>query len=295
MLRRLAVLLLASFPAWSQATSGSVTGIVTDKSGAVVAGAAITITNRDTGVVFRTQANDVGVYAAPALIAGRYIVDIEFAGFKKFQMRNLVLETGQKLRPDAALDVGDISERVEVEAAITPIQQESAEISKTITSSEMRNIPLSFRTAYGLMVLSTGISSTGNDPSLIGPDDVVSINGSRKGSNAFMIDGASTTHIGGMPERLGSIESIQEDKIISSTYSAEYGRTSGGVVMFQVKSGTQQYDGSLYEFHRSYALNANQWENNARGIKPPHGAGVHRPPGALRAATVRARRSWISF
>jgi hypothetical protein len=265
---RTAVLLVASASmVWSQATPGSITGIVTDKTGAVVVGATVTLTNSDTGVSLRTTTNEAGVYAAPSLIAGPYTVEIDFSGFKKHQVRGVVVETGQKLRLDAQLDIGDMAERVEVQAAITPLQQETAEVSKTITSSEMRNIPLSYRTAYGLMTLSAGISSTGNDPSLIGPDDVVSINGSRKGANAFMIDGAATTHIGGIPERLGSIEAIQEAKILASTYSAEYGRTSGGVVMFQVKSGTQQYHGSLYEFHRNSALNATQWENNARGTK----------------------------
>ncbi len=267
MRRVLALLAVFSALVLGQSNVGSVTGIVTDRTGAVVPGATITITNRDTGVVFRTRTNEAGVYGAPSLIAGPYTVELEAAGFKKYQVQNLSLETGQKLRLDAVLDVGELREQVEVQAAVTPLQQESAEVSKTITSSEIRNIPLSFRTAYGLMVLATGISSTGNDPSLIGPDDVVSINGSRKGSNAFMIDGASTTHIGGIPERLGSIEAIHEAKILASTYSAEYGRTSGGVVMFQVKSGTQQYHGSLYEFHRNNALNANQWENNARGTR----------------------------
>lgn len=267
MLRTLALLSLLAPAAFSQGTPGSITGIVTDRSGASIPSATVVITNRDTSIVFRTGTNESGIYVAPSLIAGPYTVQIEAAGFKKHRVRDLTLEIGQKLRLDAALEVGELVEQVDVKAAVTPLQQESAEISKTITSSEMRNIPLSFRTAYGLMVLSTGISSTGNDPSIIGPDDVVSINGSRKGSNAFMIDGASTTHIGGIPERLGSIEAIHEAKILSSTYSAEYGRTSGGVVMFQVKSGTQQYHGSLYEFHRNNALNANQWENNARNIK----------------------------
>jgi len=261
------ILALSMVALWSQTTPGSITGIVTDKSGALVVAAAVAVTNTDTGVSLRTNTNESGVYVASSLLSGPYTVVIEVSGFKKYQVRGLVIETGQKLRLDAQLEIGDIAERVEVQATVTPLQQETAEVSKTITSNEMRNIPLSTRTAYGLMALSAGISSTGSDPSIIGPDDVVSINGSRKGSNAFIIDGAATTHIGGIPERLGSIEAIQEAKILASTYSAEYGRTSGGVVMFQVKSGTQQYHGSLYEFHRNRALNATQWENNARSIR----------------------------
>ncbi|MEK7406375.1 MAG: TonB-dependent receptor [Acidobacteriota bacterium] len=268
MKRYLAVVLFAAGLAPAQSTVGSITGILTDPTGAVVPGAEVVITNRDTGIVYRTRSNSAGVYLAPSLIAGPYNIEVGAAGFKKKQILNQVLGTGERLRLDVALEVGQITERIEVQAAITPLMQESAEISETISASEIRNIPLNGRTPYSLLALSAGVSAFGNDPSSLSYDDNVSINGSRTRGNAFVIDGASTTHIGGIPERIGSIEAIHEFKVLASTYSAEYGRTSGGVVTFQVKSGTQEYHGGIYEYHRNNALNANNWENNARAVKP---------------------------
>lgn len=267
MLLRMMILALIPVAIWAQGSGATVTGLVTDASGALVPGATVTVTNRGTAVASRTETNEAGLYILPTLIPGSYSLEVQKPGFKTYRVDNFTLETGQKLRLDVVMRVGEVREQVEVQAAVTPLQQETAEISKTITSTELRNIPLSFRTAYGLMVLTPGIASSGNDPSIIGSDDHVSINGSRRGGNAFYIDGAPTTHIGGIPERLGSIEAVHEVKILTNTYSAEYGRTSGGFVMIQVKSGTQHYHGSLYEFHRNSALDAAQWENNARGIR----------------------------
>jgi len=268
MLLRMMILALIPVAVWAQGSGATVTGLVSDASGAVVPGATVIVTNRGTGIASRTETNEAGLYILPTLIPGSYSLEVQKPGFKTYRVDNFTLETGQKLRLDVVMQVGEVREQVEVQAAVTPLQQETAEISKTITSTEVRNIPLAFRTAYSLLMLVPGITSTGNDPTDIGSSiGNVSINGSRRGGNAFYIDGAPTTHIGGIPERLGSIEAVHEVKILTNTYSAEYGRTSGGFVLVQVKSGTQQYHGSLYEFHRNSALDAAQWENNARGVR----------------------------
>ncbi|MBI3282145.1 MAG: TonB-dependent receptor [Acidobacteria bacterium] len=267
MLRIILFALLGVSAALAQSNVASLTGIVTDASGSVVPNADITVTNVDTGIVYRTRTNQNGVYVAPSLIAGSYRLEFQAPGFKKHQVLQQRLETAQKARLDVTLELGDVQQVIDVQATVTPLQQESAEISETITAKDIQSIPLNGRIPYALLALTPGVSAGGNDPSNLEFDSNTSINGSRKGSNAYVIDGASTTHIGGIAERIGSIESIQEFKVLSSTYSAEYGRTSGGVITFQVKSGTQDYHGSLYEFHRSNALAANSWENNARGIK----------------------------
>lgn len=267
MLRIILFALLGVSAALAQSNVASLTGIVTDASGSVVPNAEITVTNVDTGIVYRTRTNQNGVYVAPSLIAGSYRLEFQAPGFKKHQVLQQRLETAQKARLDVTLELGDVQQVIDVQATVTPLQQESAEISETITAKDIQSIPLNGRIPYALLALTPGVSAGGNDPSNLEFDSNTSINGSRKGSNAYVIDGASTTHIGGIAERIGSIESIQEFKVLSSTYSAEYGRTSGGVITFQVKSGTQDYHGALYEFHRSNALAANSWENNARGIK----------------------------
>jgi hypothetical protein len=227
----------------------------------------ITFTNRNTGIVTKTRSNVEGVYVAPSLLAGSYQVEFTAAGFKKNVVQNLTLETAQKGRLDVTLEVGDVQQVLEVQAATTPLMLETSEVSETITAKDIQSIPLNGRIPYALLALTPGVAAGGDDPSSLSFDSDLSLNGSRKGSNAYVIDGASTTHIGGIAERIGSIESIQEFKVLSSTYSAEYGRTSGGVITFQAKSGTQEYHGALYEFHRNNALAANSWENNARGVK----------------------------
>jgi hypothetical protein len=260
--------LAAATAVFAQSNAGSITGIVTDSSGAAIPGVVIAITSTDTGVAYRTRSNESGIYVAASLAPGRYTIDVEAQGFKKRQIREITVETGQRLRMDIALEIGDVKEVVEVAAAAAPLQQESAEISDTIAAKEIANLPLQTRAPYGLLVLSAGVSAGGDDPSNLDYSANVSINGSRAYGNAFVVDGASTTHIGGIGERIGSIEAIHEFKILASTYSAEYGRTSGAVITFQVKSGSADYHGSLYEYHRNNALNAADWENNARGIKP---------------------------
>lgn len=264
-----AALVLSGNLALAQSNVGSITGIITDQAGAVVPGADVTITNRDTGVVNRARSNDEGVYGVPSLIPGRYGVEIQAPGFGSKQVEDLTVESTQKVRLDMTLEAGGVAEQVIVAGGTPLLMKETAEVSETITSTEIRNLPLNSRAPYGLLSLSAGVSATGNDPSDLDYAGGSSINGSRVGSTAFVVDGASTVHIGGIGERIGSVEAIQEFKVLSSTYSAEYGRTSGGVVAFQVKSGTQEYHGSLYEFHRNSVFSANSWENNARGVARP--------------------------
>lgn len=263
---RLLLFLVSANLLIAQSNVASLTGIVSDTSGAVITGAAVAITNSGTGIVLRTATNDQGIYLAPSLPAGNYQVDIAGTGFKTHQVRSLTLDAGQKRRLDVTLDVGSVTDTIEVRATVTPLQQETAEVSETISSTDIQNIPLAGRSPYQVLALAPGISTTGDDPTQL-EFDSASINGSRRRANAYVIDGASTTHIGGIAERPGSIEALQEVKVLTSTYSSEFGRTAGGVVMMQVKSGSSGYHGALYEYHRNSALNAYQWENNARGLR----------------------------
>jgi hypothetical protein len=260
-----ALLLLAQ--AFAQSNSASITGIVTDASGGVIAGASVAITNRGTGVLFRTETNSSGIYAAPSLIPGEYQVDVEFTGFKKKQIQNIVLETGQNLRLDASLALGALTEVVEVKATATPLKQETAEISTTISSAAIRNLPVTGRAPMDLALLSPGVASNG-DASAQDYGGGTSINGSRTQGAVLLLDGAPASSVDGYAERLGSIEAIHEVKLLTGTYSAEYGRTSGTTVISQVKSGTSTFHGSLFEYHQNNVFNANNWQNNAAGVKP---------------------------
>jgi hypothetical protein len=260
-----AVLLLMASAAFAQSNVASLTGIVMDSSGAVVANVEVSASNRGTGIVLRSRTNAEGIYVLPSLLAGNYQVEFQAAGFKKNVVQSIRLETAQRARLDVTLEVGDVQQVVDVVAAVTPLQVETSEVSEVITAKDIQSIPLNGRVPYSLLALTPGVAASGDDPSNLSYDSGLSLNGSRRGSNAYVVDGASTTHIGGIAERVGSIESIQEFKVLASTYSAEYGRTSGGVITMQIKSGTQEFHGALYEFHRNSVLAANEWANNARG------------------------------
>src|SRR5688572_4440912 len=221
MTKLLISLSVAAVMFFGQSNVASVTGIVSDSSGAVVPNAQITITNKDTGIVHRTSSNVDGIYIAPSLLPGNYQLEFQAPGFKKNQVLNQRMETAQKARLDITLELGDVQQVIDVQATITPLQTETAEISETITAKDIQSIPLNGRVPYSLLALTPGVAAAGDDPSTLEFASNLSLNGSRMGSNAYVIDGASTTHIGGIAERIGSIESIQEFKVLASTYSAE--------------------------------------------------------------------------
>lgn len=247
----------------AQSGIASVTGIVSDVSGAVIPNCDVTLTNTATGIVNKTRTNDSGVFILPSLLAGPYSATFASAGFNNREVRGLVLRTGQQMRLDTVLELGTVAESVEVSGLIEPLMKETVEMSQTLTSSDIQNLPLNGRNPYAMVQFAAGISAGGDDPSSLDFADRLSVNGSRSRGNAFVIDGASSLHIGGIGERIGSIEAFSEAKILSHTYSAEYGRTAGGVLVFNVKNGTNQHHGSIYEYHRNNSFNAANWESNA--------------------------------
>ncbi|MBN8731400.1 MAG: TonB-dependent receptor [Acidobacteria bacterium] len=257
------VLTVAIPNAAAQSGIASITGIVNDPSGAPVMNCEIALTNVATGIVSKARTNQSGVYILPSLVAGPYTATFESPGFSKREIRGLDLRTGQQLRLDALLEVGAVAESVQVSAVGEPLMKETVEMSQTLTSSDIQNLPLNGRNPYAMVQFAAGISAGGNDPSALDYADRLSINGSRSRGNAFVIDGSSSLHIGGIGERIGSIEAFSEAKILTHTYSAEYGRTAGGVLVFNVKNGGNQHHGSVYEYHRNNSFNATNWQDNA--------------------------------
>lgn len=267
--RQLLVAAIAVASLSGQFSVATITGIVVDQSGAAVPNCEVAITNTATGIVTRTNTNAQGVYLAPSLIAGPYSITFQAPGFNKREVRDIALRVGQQMRLDAALEVGNVAESIEVTAQAEPLQRETSEMSQTLTSSDIQNLPLNNRNPYALMQFTSGISASGDDPTSLAYSDRVSINGSRSRGNTFIIDGATSLHIGGIGERIGSIEAFSEAKILTHTYSAEHGRTAGGVLLFTVKNGTTDFHGSAYEYHRNSAFNAGNWQDNAAGVEAP--------------------------
>lgn len=269
-MRRITFILIVLFASslYSQDLTGVLSGTVRDTSGAVVPNAEVVVFNAGTGVIaWRGKTDGLGQYLAPALGAGRYHLTVEAPGFKKADIRDITLQVDQRARVDAVVHPGDVVETVTVSGeSLGQLESETSSIGATINTSQARDLPLPSRNVLNLLTLVGGVSSGGAATGINASQ--LSINGSRTLNSEFMVDGVSvvSSSTGGV-QRLPSTETIREFKVLTSGYSAEYGRTSGGFVNVVVDSGTSQYHGGVYEYFRNEKLNANNFFNNLRGIE----------------------------
>lgn len=237
-----------------------------DTNGAAITGASVTVIERDKGtVVWKTTTDDAGVYRAPSVPVGIYNLTFEASGFKKMEINDVVLQVDQRARVNATLTPGDVAERVVVEGGdIGQLQAESSSLGDTINTSHVKNLPLPNRNILNLLTLAGGVSSGGAATGINSAQ--LSINGSRTVNNEITVDGVSVVSGStGGPQRLPTAEAIREFRVLTASYSAEYGRTSGGAVNVVVESGANRFHGGLYYFFRNEALNANDFFRNARG------------------------------
>src|SRR5262245_18391462 len=251
---------------YAQQLNASISGAVRDTNGAAITGASVTVVERDKGtVVWKTTTDDTGVYRAPSLPVGIYNLTFEAPGFKKVEINDVVLQVDQRARVNATLMPGEVTETVVVEGGgIGQLQAENSSLGDTINTSHVKNLPLPSRNILNLLTLAGGVSSGGAATGINSAQ--LSINGSRTVNNEITVDGISiVSGSTGGPQRLPTAEAIREFRVLTSSYSAEYGRTSGGTVNVVVESGTNQYHGGLYYYFRNEALNANDFFRNARG------------------------------
>lgn len=248
-------------------TTGTVTGTATDQTGAVLAGAKVEISNAK-GVKVTTTTNDQGVYTVSGLEPGTYDVTISKGAFKNFQTSGLVVTAGATLPLDALLEPAGTEEKVEVTAGgAAQVETENAEVSGTITEKEATNLMLNGRNFTQLITLTAGVSNqTGQDEAKVGVVGSVkySVNGGRVEYNSFEVDGSDVLNAGlsGAESTLvvyPSLDAIQEVKVLTSNYGAQYGRTASGSVQVTTKSGGPQFHGGLYEFFRNEAMNARNY------------------------------------
>lgn len=260
-------LFLLALPVWSQVTTGSIAGTVTDSSGAVVANATITLTNTDRNTVIRTvNTLQGGQYAAPLLPIGHYSVTVEAPGFQKYVQTGIVLNAGDKLTVSPALTVGATSQQVNVEANALQVETQSAQAAGLVTGAQVRELALNGRNWEQLVTLIPGVSDAGQSDQLYvgafapqGTNLVTfSMNGGRREENNYMIDGADNIDRGSALTMLSfpSVDAIAEFRVIRGQYEPEYGRAASGQVNVITKSGTADLHGNLYEFWRNDALNA---------------------------------------
>jgi hypothetical protein len=261
---------LLAFQAYAQNISGSISGHVVDQQGAAITNTTVTAADPARRVTVSTKTNDQGDFVFPALQPGNYTLTIEAAGFKKLERPNVPLDANDKLAlGNLTLQVGALTEAVEVSAEAALLQTESVERSATIIGKQMENIEVNGRNPLDMAKLIPGVVDTANfSVGGVGGLSGLQVNGNRGTENQLTINGIGDIDTGanGSQNVTVSLDSMAEFKILTGTYQAEYGRNAGAQISLVTKSGTDQFHGSGYFYHRHDDLNANTFLNNVRGL-----------------------------
>jgi len=249
--------LLASIPAWGQ-TTGEIRGSVKDPSGAIVREVTVIATLVGTETVRGTLSGDDGSFDIPEVAVGTNTVTAEATGFKKFVAQNVVVTIGHVAVVNVTLQIGGSTETITVEANAAQVETTSTQIGAVMTDQSIRELPLSTRNTYQLLQLQPGVQSQLGADLFYGSDNpgAVSVNGGRGRANNYMVNGGDGNDIFvNGPAIQPSPDAIEEFRVITNTFDAEYGRNSGSVVNVVTKSGTNAVHGDFYEFLRNQALN----------------------------------------
>jgi len=263
-------LLLCAGAALAQSDRGTITGTVSDPGGAVVAGAMVEIKNVENGAVYQAGSSATGNYTLAQLPAGQYELSATVPGFKKFVRKNIVVEVAQTYRVDIVLEVGANTESVTVTEAAPLLKAESGELSHTVDTNTMNNLPVlgigasagasGLRNPYAVIQMLPGTTYN--------PDVDIRINGMPANTQALRVDGQDATNgwYSVQSQTQGSVDAIQEFAIQTSNYAAEFGQAGGGLFNITMRSGTNQFHGAAYEYFVNEALNAGTpFTNNGKG------------------------------
>ena len=267
---------LWSTSAAAQTVAGTISGLVTDASGAAVSGTSIVVTDLDRNVNLRSTSNDQGFYLVTPVPPGRYKVRAEKAGFRSFLVESLPIATQQKATINVSLQIGSLTESVTISSAAQVIDTTSATLSGVVENKRIIDLPLNGRNVFALATLTPGVMGFrpggGNGGIGEGFESIgrFTVNGGRDSSNAIMMDGVpvtmnSNTNNMNANSAVPSVEGVEEFRIQTNSYSAEYGRSGGGVLTIATKSGTNTLHGSMFEFFRNSKLDANNWFANESG------------------------------
>jgi hypothetical protein len=294
----LTIVLTAVAVCFAQTETATVSGRVLDKSSAAVAGAEIVLTNVDTNAQSRTKTGKEGLYVFAGVMPGRYRLAAGAAGFSVTVKNDLVVHVQDEIAENFTLQVGSVNEVVTVSADAININTTDASVSTVVDQTYIKNMPLNGRSFQDLILLTPGIvtqtpqnSGALSQFSSVGQTGEFSVNGQRPEENYYTVDGVSANLGGtsgssltatsgasgslpastalGTTQALVSVDDLQEFRVQSSTYSAEYGRTPGGQFAFETKSGTNQWHGTAYDYLRNDYFDANDWFNNYLNAKEP--------------------------
>ena len=262
LLALIAVALAAATTVHAQTTRGSIAGTVHDNQGAAIPGASVTIVSVRRGDEVTVATNEAGDFIVPNLLPDTYTIKITMDGFKAFERQDVVLTANERLNAGTmTLELGALQETVTVTSRVVEVQSESAERSFSIDATAIENLAVNGRDPLALTRLAPGITNAGG----LG----MSVNGSRGGVHNLTVDGVSNVDTGNNGI-LGNInlDAVEEFKLLTNAYQAEYGRSSGAQISVVSKSGGRDYHGSLYWYKRHEGLNANSWLNNRdRGVQ----------------------------
>ena len=275
-----AVCLMFGGNIFAQDITGTIFGTVRDSAGASIAGATVAITDpqKANAVVRSVTTNNNGEFSAPNLPVGVYTITIEAANFKKSINTDVKLDVGQRRTVDVALEAGNVSESVTVEADPVAVNLSTPTAATTINGDQIRELSVNNRNFVQLITLAPGVSNDLADQVFVGttnPDGQantvnISVNGARSSQNTYTVDGADVTDRGSnlTIQAYPSVDSIGEFKVLRSLYPAESGNSGGGQVNVVTRSGTDKFHGSLFEFVRNEKFNANNYLSNASGAAP---------------------------
>jgi hypothetical protein len=257
-------------PAGAQEITATITGTVKDETGAVLPGVSVSVRNTGTGFTREAVTNNEGAYTAPLLPTGRYEVTFALSGFQAQTAQNISLHVNDRIQVDMVLKTGAITETVEVTAAAQMIQPTAA-VQTLMSPTQVQELPLNNRNFVQLATLVPGVTSNLADEVGIGLTSTVSIsiNGQRRNAVNWLVDGAANVDVGSNITLLNTptLESIEEFKIITSSYAAEWPRSGGGIINVVTKSGTNEWRFAAYEFFRNDGLNANSFFRKQAGCQ----------------------------
>ena len=261
---------------FSQIDTGAIVGTVRDASGAPIPGAKVTVTNKATNQLLDTKTNDVGEYVFNVLHPGVYTLRSSVNGFKTQEFADVQVDVQSRVLRDFSLQVGNVTETLEVQSIAPLLDTQSADVGGVVNEQQISDLPLNGRRYSDLALLEAGTFKAPNNEVANSAPDRFSSNGNLETQNYFSLDGVSNNS-GSTNLQEGSVQmvqpppdALQEFRLQTRTYSAEFGNSAGAVVNATIKSGTNQFHGDLWDFLRNNVLDANTYFNNAGGVPIGH-------------------------
>src|ERR1051326_4143718 len=263
------VLFICGAAAFGQTTTSTISGVVKDASGAVIPAARVQVINEESGVAVPAISNEAGLYHVIGLSPASYRIEVEARGFQKLVHPGVVVQISQAVQVDLALQLGNVQEVVNVAATTPALQTQTDSIDQLVEREMINGMPMPNRTSTALLALIPGATIQG----VTGEIPIFTVAGGRMRNQQFSLDGGNHTNTVGLAVTQSQVplpmDAMQEFRVLSNNYSAEYGQTQSGVVTLATRSGTNNFHGSVFEYARNEAFDA---RNFFAGSRPNSGS-----------------------